>query len=292
MKKKISKKILILSVLGFFIALFGFSYAKYISSSVWNYYLTSKGFYLSSDSLDVTPLKNVNKAWDGGSTYFNISNNLNSDVITSYDIGYNVTCSVKDNPSINCYLNGGTSATTEGVLSAFQICVNNTEDGVEVSNLNKTDCELAGYDWTNQVATKQLYFDLESASNIDEATVEIELISTYPYKKTLIGDFYLQKGTAESDSMSLGYNDFNEYGVLTISNPSLSNKCAKISWNVNDLHFGSDVSSVISYNSTNDFISDANIEVLSKNSKSFIFYKTNFSNNFTTNAFVLEEIDC
>ena len=60
MKKK--TKIIIMSI---FVLVFlllvtdGFSYAKYVSNSVWNYYLESKDFYFTSDSLGLTSISNV-----------------------------------------------------------------------------------------------------------------------------------------------------------------------------------------------------------------------------------------
>ena len=48
----------------------GFTLAKYVSNTVWNYYLNSQGFYLSSDQLG-NNVKNVNNVWDGTSIHFN-----------------------------------------------------------------------------------------------------------------------------------------------------------------------------------------------------------------------------
>ena len=62
------KKLLILIIILSFILMisYGVSYAKYASNSIWNYYLESKGFYFTSQTLEN---KRINNDWDGSRIY-------------------------------------------------------------------------------------------------------------------------------------------------------------------------------------------------------------------------------
>ena len=76
MQKK--KKYVVITIAVLFVILIGtagFSYAKYASSNIWNYYLKSKGFYFTSDYLDSNNKQNINNTWDGNKVLFNIKNN-------------------------------------------------------------------------------------------------------------------------------------------------------------------------------------------------------------------------
>ena len=46
-----------------------FSYAKYASNTVWNYYLESKGFYFNTD----LSTGNTDNNWDGSSITFDVT---------------------------------------------------------------------------------------------------------------------------------------------------------------------------------------------------------------------------
>ena len=63
MKYRLKKKnILILCgiLVGIVLLNYAYTYAKYVANSTWNYYLQSKEFFFSSDSLDSEGFKNVN----------------------------------------------------------------------------------------------------------------------------------------------------------------------------------------------------------------------------------------
>ena len=68
---------------------YGVTYARYASNSIWNYYLESKGFYFTSETLKN---KRVNNEWDGSRVYFDVRNSVNSYIATEYDIKYKITC--------------------------------------------------------------------------------------------------------------------------------------------------------------------------------------------------------
>ena len=87
MKYRLKKKnILILCgiLVGIVLLNYAYTYAKYVANSTWNYYLQSKEFFFSSDSLDSEGFKNVNTTWDGNKTTFNIKNSISLDKITDY----------------------------------------------------------------------------------------------------------------------------------------------------------------------------------------------------------------
>ena len=88
------KKLIIIGIILVTIVLItgGFTFAKYTSKSIWNYYLESQGFYLSSDKLDSSPSKNVDNLWNGESVHFSLTNTLDNGVGTNFDINYKVTC--------------------------------------------------------------------------------------------------------------------------------------------------------------------------------------------------------
>ena len=63
--KKRSLILIILLIMSSLLLIYGISSARYISTSVWDYYLEGEGIYFTSDFLDVTPVKTVNTLWDG-----------------------------------------------------------------------------------------------------------------------------------------------------------------------------------------------------------------------------------
>ena len=91
-KKKKYLFLTLLVVIGLPLLFYSFTFSKYISDSIWDYYLQSRGFYFTSDYLGEDIVQNIDNLWDGGSVHFNVKNNLNEKVVTSYDIEYQVTC--------------------------------------------------------------------------------------------------------------------------------------------------------------------------------------------------------
>ena len=124
--------IIFLSTLALMVVYFGTTYAKYVYKEAHNYYLQSKGFYFTSDYLDVNTKQTVNNYWDGSSVYFNIKNNINESIVTDYDINYKVKCTT-NNANATCNLNGSGKNEIDGVLKLNAVCENNTSDGVDTS---------------------------------------------------------------------------------------------------------------------------------------------------------------
>ncbi|MDD4407008.1 MAG: hypothetical protein PHF30_03095 [Bacilli bacterium] len=253
-----------------------YTLAKYVGNTIWNYYLSTKGFYLSSNKLSDDTKENINDYWDKERVYFNIKNSQNNLLITDYDIEYEVSCRVIGDASLNsdCLLEGTNLNTATGVLSATKLCVNNTEDGIIVDKYNKTQCDSEGYNWESQITSKDLYFDIIfNDEELRDVTAEITFISTSPYKKTLTGQFKLKNSLLIADNIILKYKDSNNTGNLIISNPALKSKIVELSWNASELLIDEDSSYIDSYIATDNKINKVYLIMNPKSSINLMFYK-------------------
>lgn len=293
MKKKTKIIIMSIFVLVFLLLVTDrFSYAKYVSNSVWNYYLESKDFYFTSDSLGLTSISNVDNNWDGESVHFNIKNSSNETLITEYDIKYKVECNVVDNPSITCTLNGSNSNTYIGTLSSSQGCVNMSDDGVIVSSMDKTTCEMSGYLWKHKEAVKDMYFDLEGIEDMASVVVNISASSTAPYSKTLYGTYQLKLDKSLVGKLSLTYDEYAQYSRVTVSNSNNQSKCAKVLWNASNLSIDINTDELLNYSSdSNGYINEITLLLDAKSNKSLKFYRLN-NDTYSINTFSIMEVDC
>lgn len=286
-------KIIAVLLIAILFGICGFSYGKYISNSVKDYYLKSKGFYFSSDNLSINGTQNVNSIWDGNKTYFNLKNNLNQNVITNYDISYELSCEVEGDVKnyVACYLDGKEESTQIGVLSSSEICVNSKDDGVDVSSYTKTDCEINGYDWLSQISTNEIYFDVvktDETYNLKDVTVKITATSSQPYQETLTGKFILSKETSIDDNINLKYLNYSNYDKLVIANSYSAVKCLTISWDANKTRINSD--NISSYQvDDNGYINEINLNIDGKSAIDYTFYPIGES---TSDDFVLVENTC
>jgi len=290
--EKVTKTLLI-SVLSLFAILLlskGVTYAKYASNSVWNYYLESKDFYLSSDYLDLESVKNVDNNWNLNNIYFNIKNSYNDILATEYDINYKVTCTT-NNDKVTCNLNDTNKNVFNGVLSSSFKCVNEI-DTVNVSDLDKTECELNGYEWKSIVSTKEMYFNLISDVEYESVVVNIKVESTSPFKKTLLGSFELTKDKSINGVVSLSYSSFSNYDRLVVSNSHDVKKCARISFDNTKLRIETPLSDVISYEKdVNGYVNSIILNIEGKKNKTFKFYKLD-NEVHTKDEFTIIESDC
>lgn len=283
--KKLTKHIfaVIIVVVAVVLSICSFSYAKYVSDSVWNYYIESQGFYFSSDYLGTTSVANVNNIWDGSSVHFNVKNAINDGVTTIADINYTVTCTL--NNSDTCKLNGTDSNTYTGVLSSYEACTNNSTDGVDVSTYDKSTCEMNSYNWSKQVASKDLYFDIANSDNVI-ATITVQ--STSPYSKTLTGTFELNKVT-ESESVSLKYTNKTNYSRLVISNSFTTAKCVQITWNADNIRV--DNTATVTSTDTSGYINGVKLSIPAKGTESLIFHSRDLTKTYDETAFTLTDTD-
>lgn len=295
--EKFKKKIIILLalIIGSFACFYGFTFAKYISSTIWDYHLQSKGFYFTSDYLGNTNVKNVNSLWTGDSVSFNLTNSLNESVATGFDINYSVTCEIIGEAAghAECQMTISGTSTQNGILSASQTCINTTGDEVDVSEYDKATCELEGYTWINEVATQTLGFDIvltDMEYTLEDVTVNIVANSTAPYSKSLYGQFKLHKIDESTDSVSLGYDSYTDYDRLVVSNSYDTNQCVTIYWNATDLRIDEELSEFADYTyDANGYINQVEINIDSNSTKYFRFYKTDFSGTYDVSDFTILE---
>lgn len=289
MKKK--KNVIIYLLIGILlVGTIGVTSAKYISKIVKNYYFKSRGFYFTSDKLGDPSINNIDTNWDGSSIRFNVSNNLNQELITNYDITYQAVCTVDDGNKdyVSCNMNGTNSNSYTGTLSNYEYCVNNTEDDINVDSFDKVNCELNGYDWTSQISTSDLYFDIVKKDlnySLDDITVTVTVTSIAPYEKVLTGNFVLSKGSSIDDQLSLDCVDYDGYNDLIITNSYAKDKCVSVYWDSDNIRIFDDDFDVYN-NDPNGYINSITINIEAKSSKNYKFYS---NNTISANNFALTE---
>lgn len=271
----------------------GYSYAKYVSNSVWDNYLESQGFYFSSKELDSTKVVNVNNNWNNDSTYFTIENSINEYLITNYDIEYTVKCTIQNATSnySECKLNGEDSDEFTGVLSSSYVCKDNTNN-LDVSKYTKEECISNNYQWSAQKNYKELYFDIVPTSDkeINNVSVLIEVSTDKPYKKTITGEFNLNSSYTENNILEVNYKEYNDYNRVIITNSYDEDKCVKLNWNSSDLRIDESNNKIItSKKDENGYINEIIFNISKKDSISYIFYKTDFNKFYDSKAFTLIE---
>ncbi|MBQ7789851.1 MAG: hypothetical protein IJ399_01155 [Bacilli bacterium] len=285
------KLIILIIILSSILALsYCITYARYVSNSIWNYYLESKGFYFTSKELENKRIKND---WDGSKVYFDVRNSLNSYIATEYDINYEVTCKILGEVNGTCKINGTESNVYEGTLSTYEGCVN-LKDEKDVSSYNKETCNNEGYSYRVKETVANNYFEVVSndEKELNNITVEITVKSTSPYTRTLKNEFILSRSLDETGSLNLIYNEYEEYSRLVISNSYNETKCVKLSFDSSKLRIDND-SNVISYVvDDNGYINNATIKVNSKSNINYLFYRINKNDTFKDTDFSLIETEC
>lgn len=275
----------------------GYSFARYASNQVWNYYLGTKGFYFSSEQLGTTKITNVNNNWDLERISFTIKNSENDFLVSDFDIEYKVKCIIQNEASdySKCTINGTDSDTFNGIISSSSVCKNNN-DGVDVSSYNKEKCESNDYEWNIQENYKDLYFEIikTGEKELDYVSVLIEVTSSSPYSKTLLGEFNLSSGGIQESGLKVSYREFNNFSRVIISNSYDENKCVKLSWNSDDLRIDETSGQISSYEyDDNNNINEIKFNINKMNSVSYIFYKTNFNKLYDYQNFsLIESEDC
>ena len=280
--------IIFLFTLALMVVYFGTTYAKYVYKEAHNYYLQSKGFYFTSDYLDVNTKQTVNNYWDGSSVYFNIKNNINESIVTDYDINYKVKCTT-NNANATCNLNGSGKNEIDGVLKLNAVCENNTSDGVDTSTFTYEECSSNGYTWNNKVVSEEMYFDIVG-DDISRVNVNLEISSISPYKKTLVGKFILNKVKTTTD-IDIKYKDYSEYGILNLRNNSNTTRCVVVSFDPNNL-LVNEYNTAKSYTKNSDnYIDSLTISINSSSSANYKFYKKN-NITYDASSFTIVDTDC
>ena len=280
----------VVALVGLLIITRGITYAKYVSNSVLNYYLNSKGFYFKSDNLDTEIKNNADTSWDGDKVTFSITNSSNKSLATEYDIKYEITCSVEETDTTKvCYLNGTNSSKVTQTLSADFAC-KDTTNNKDVSSLDEVTCTKQGYTWTAVPNTSTNYFEVVdiNGKDVDTANVIITATSTSPYKKTIKGKYTLNKDKSELGTLSLKYETKTHYENVIVTNSYNEDKCIKLTWNSDDLVIDNSDSYQILTND-NNYINGVIFKLNKKDSTNFIFYKQDKSKTYSEADFALVE---
>lgn len=175
--------ILLLIILCFisFVVIFG----RYVTNTINNFFLRSKEFYFYSDKLSEDNSVFQVDNWSGVDDYLitiNMNSSENNIEAATYDIGYNISYTCTDNA----------------------ICTISKTEGTIYANTNS--------DFFNLIITPNTQL-----STGDKVTVQVEVNSTAPYKKTLKGTFTLVVGK-EKLSYQITDKEQNPYMQLSITN--------------------------------------------------------------------------
>ena len=297
MKNKLKTKqityslaITVVALVGLLILTRGITYAKYVSNSVLNYYLNSKGFYFRSDDLTAETKNNVDTSWDGNKVSFTINNSSNKSLATEYDIQYEITCAIEETDTTKvCYLNGTNSSKVTQTLSADFAC-KDTTNNKDVSSLDESTCTKQGYTWTAIPSTSTNYFEVVdiNGKDVDTANVIITATSTSPYKKTIKGKYTLNKDKSELGTLSLKYETKTHYENVIVTNSYNEDKCIKLTWNSDDLVIDNS-DSYQTLTNDNNYINGIIFKLNKKDSTNFIFYKQDKSKTYSEADFALVE---
>lgn len=286
------KFIIIFCLVGSFLFFTLRSLARYSSSSVWNYYLESQGFYLASDSLG-NEKKNVNTLWDGNAVHFTIKNSSNESLVTDYDIRYNVSCEVLSEIPVTCKVNGGQTSSFTGVLSSNSRCVNEVDD-VDVTLFNKPECEMNGYNWEKIPVTRDLYFEIVPENNYEVSNVDVRITvnSVSPYSKTMTGLFSLFKNAPDTGSISKTINNFVDYDDLILSNSYSTRKCVRVEFDNSKRIVDFDDNMANTVLDTSGYITGFNTSINGMSNVKFKFFNKDFSSDYNVDDFIITEIGC
>lgn len=297
MKKRTKYMLLLVIILGIIsIITNGYSYAKYVSNSAWNYYLSTKGFYFTSEQLGTTKITNINNNWEYDRTYFTLKNSENNYLISDYDIEYTVKCTIQNDAKnySECRINGTNSNTFTGTISSSGICKNN--ELVDTTSHNQGECETKGYKWIIQESYSDLYFDIikTKEQEIDYVSALIEVETTSPYSKKISGEFNLSSIEINESSLKIDYKELTDYSRIIVSNPYNENKCVKLNWNSNDLRIDETKTEISSFQyDDNGYINEIKFNINKKDSISYVFYKNDFGKEYDQQSFTLvESNDC
>ncbi len=265
----------------------GVTIAKYVGKTAWNYYLESKGFYFDSDVLNSN---NVDNNWDGSSIHFDVKNSNGKVLASDYDINYKVTCNIKNNDNLSCKLNNTNTNVYTATLSSYEGCVD-LSGNEDTSSMDYQTCIDNGYEYRAKETKKDMYFDIESndGSEINNAIVEIVLESTYPYKKTIISEFILNKSIEEIGSVKLSYDEYDDYSRVVVNNSFDESKCVKITWDSLKLRISNE-NITDSYKTDNDgYINEILFNITPKSYKNFTFYRVDNNINYTNENFTITQ---
>jgi len=293
-KKYIILTILLLCIASVIIFSSNKSIARYVSNSFWNYFVKSKDFYFTSNSLSEVVTKNVDNLWTGESVKFIVRNGVNDKVVSNTNIEYSATCNVVGEAEsyAACKMNGTNTDTFADTLTSSQVCSNTTGDGKNVSSYNEETCLAEGYDYVYIPVEKELYFDIvltDNTKEIKDVVVNVLVASTTPYKKELKGVFTLHKSELNDDEIIMNYKNYSDYGKLTITSSYSVNKCMELSWNSDNLSINSNSNILSKSYDLNGYINKVVFLMNPKSNMSYIFNSRDLETIYNSDSFTISE---
>ncbi len=291
-KKKITLILVLLIGIGLLMTV-GVSFARYIGNNIWNYYLSSNGFYFTSSEL--TGETYIDNTWDRGKVYFDLMN-FEDDDITESTIEYTAKCEVitPNDGSLTCSMNGLNSNSYDSEITASGVCTNNTGDGVVTSVFNETECFEKNYDWVNDKSTSNLFFQIMGLnSTVTQADVEVKVTvdTTAPYTKTLSSNFMLHYESPNSQNYTLEHTSYSDYEKVVVTN--LGNTIEKFSlqFNSDEVRISEILPSVATSTDINGFVNEVEFTVDPNSNVVIYFYKTSDTVVVDASDFVLTNIE-
>ena len=290
MKKKRSiRSILFIVVLVLMVTLIvtrGYTYARYVSNAVFNYYLSSKGFYFESEDLTFDTKKHVDTMWDGEKIYFTLSNSANDALASEVDITYKVECFVNDeDTNKQCLVNGTGESSMEATLSASFGCSDGSNSTEEVCLENKKE-------WVSKSATANVYFEVIDVTGADvlNANVDIIVTSIKPYSKELRANYSLLRDNNAIGNLSMIYEEGIVNSNLIVTNSYNEDKCVLVSWDPVDFSFDNKNANVLGYSSDIDGnINSVYFKITKMNSTNLEFFAKDSSVEYNELYFKLVE---
>lgn len=272
------------------------SLARYVSQSFWDYFMKSKEFYFTSDSLSESVTKNADNLWTGESILFNIKNSINDKVASNINIEYEVVCNIigEAESYTACKMNGTNLNTVSDVIETAQICNNTTSDGIDVSLFDKEECEQRGYEYIFQPVINELYFDIvltESGHELKDVVVNVNATSSSPYVRELKGIYTLHKSDLKEDEITMNFKNYTNYSKLIISNSYMIDKCVELSWNSDNLAIHSGSSIINKSYDQNGYINKIKFIVKAKDSINHIFDTRDFETVYDLESFEITEAE-
>ena len=269
-KKKYNKLFIVLAVLTLgLIITRGYSHARYASNAVFNYYLSSKGFFFNSEDLTFDTKNNVDTMWDGDKVYFTLSNSANDALASEVDIKYSVKCTINEEDTTKkCLVNGTDSDYLEATMSASFGCSDGT-------NVNEETCVANKKEWVSKPTTSKIYFEVIDTSGADvlNANVNIVVTTLKPYSKELSANYSLIRDKSAIGGLSMKYEEGLIKSKLIVTNSYNEDKCVNVSWNSSDFVYDNNTSNVLGTgNDTDGNINSVYFKLNKMDSKLLEFY--------------------
>ncbi|HHX33485.1 MAG TPA: hypothetical protein GX713_04605 [Mollicutes bacterium] len=281
--KRIKKYLIVFIIviaLGIFLNI-TYTLGKYVSNQFWNYYFDTQGFYFEIDSLEKTE-----EYWDEEDIFITIKNYQNENLVTGFDIKYEVECIVLGDYAglSECLINGSSLNKGEGTLSSQFKCF----DGDEEKDLSKADCLESEFEYLALPQEGNFYFNVMPNNEndiIDQVEVEITVKSISPYKKTIKGNYTLINNLVANE-IKYDFNIDGDFGYLVFTNERNKDVLVDVSFNSNNLII-SDNENIIS--KEGDVVNKITINLNKNSSSSYKFYIKNKEITYNKDSFDVTE---